>query len=148
MQILSLSAQHISQILKIFEDLACSYEYPLGSQWGKSSLEQHFASLGGCGLFKQDELCAFILHQRISEDLIEILYLATAPVEMRTGHMKKLFIYFLNQVATSSEIWLEVHAGNLGAIKFYKSQGFCESGRRSKYYKGTGDAILLKRLKS
>ncbi|EOD55994.1 ribosomal protein S18-alanine N-acetyltransferase [Aeromonas molluscorum] len=58
--------------------------------------------------------------------------------------------YLASSKAKKAEAWfLEVRAGNKGAIALYESEGFAEYCRRADYY-GTGpdreDAVLMSRL--
>lgn len=43
-----------------------------------------------------------------------------------------------------NNIFLEVNAKNINAIKLYEKNGFKNCGIRKKYYDGTDDAILMK----
>lgn len=43
-----------------------------------------------------------------------------------------------------NNIFLEVNAKNINAIKLYEKNGFKNCGIRKKYYNGTDDAILMK----
>lgn len=52
----------------------------------------------------------------------------------------------INFVKTNNfkNIYVEVSVENKGAIEFYKKIGFFFVGRRKKYYKKNGDALLMK----
>jgi ribosomal-protein-alanine N-acetyltransferase len=72
----------------------------------------------------------------------EVLNLAVDPAWRRRGVGRTLL-----QVETARPgctLWLEVRAGNLTAINFYKSLGFQEISRRRSYYSGPQeDAIVM-----
>jgi [ribosomal protein S18]-alanine N-acetyltransferase len=51
--------------------------------------------------------------------------------------------YMLERKSPSERIWLEVHAQNSSALALYSNLGFQEVGRRPKYYRDGGDAVLL-----
>ncbi|NJL24447.1 MAG: GNAT family N-acetyltransferase [Calothrix sp. SM1_5_4] len=69
--------------------------------------------------------------------------LATHPERHRRGDMRFLLSYMLERRSPDERIWLEVHDRNEAAIGLYNSLGFMQVGRRPKYYRDGGDAILL-----
>lgn len=89
---------------------------------------------------------AFVAFRRLP-DAIEIVALATRPGMEGRGIMTatiKAFLSSLQRAKTSQpEVWLEVHAANERALKLYMKLGFRETGRRPKYYKDGGTAILM-----
>jgi ribosomal-protein-alanine N-acetyltransferase len=56
--------------------------------------------------------------------------------------MGSLLEHFRRSLAEGKEIWLEVHEGNDAARKLYEKQGFVAEGRRPRYYRDGGSAIL------
>ena len=57
--------------------------------------------------------------------------------------MRFLMSYMLERKSPSERIWLEVHVLNQAAIELYSKLGFTEVGRRAKYYRDGGDAVLF-----
>lgn len=95
-----------------------------------------------------DRNVAFVAFRRLP-DALEIVALATRPGMEGKGIMEKTLAAFFSglQCAKTSqpEIWLEVHAGHEKALKLYMKLGFREMGRRLKYYRDGGTAILMTR---
>ena len=87
-------------------------------------------------------LAAFCLF-RLYETHREVTVLATHPDRQRKGDMRFLLSYMLERKSPSERIWLEVHALNKSALEFYSKLGFVEVGRRAKYYRDGGDAVLF-----
>lgn len=83
----------------------------------------------------------------IAADEGEILRIAIDKKMRRSGMGKKLLSSVIREMAESgcTEVFLEVRAGNNGAIALYKSMGFEETGIRKGYYRDNGeDAKLFK----
>ncbi len=76
----------------------------------------------------------------------EILNLAVAPEARRSGVASALLGHGLAELARAgaAEVFLEVRAGNAGAIALYQRLGFRQVGRRARYYsKPVEDALVL-----
>jgi len=86
-------------------------------------------------------LTSFILYRYFDEHR-EITILATKPTHQRRGDMRFLLTYLLERKSPGERVWLEVHEGNEPARQLYRDLGFQEVGRRPKYYRDGGDAIL------
>ncbi|MBQ8807817.1 MAG: ribosomal protein S18-alanine N-acetyltransferase [Clostridia bacterium] len=83
----------------------------------------------------------------VAADEGEILRIATRENMRRSGLGKKLLSYVICklQEENCSSVFLEVRAGNSGAIALYESLGFLEIGIRKGYYRDNGeDAKLFK----
>lgn len=87
-------------------------------------------------------LCSWLVQGELS-----ILNLATAPQRQRRGIAARLLQGCLDRAAQAGleRAWLEVRAGNAGAIALYRRFGFVEAGRRKKYYADGEDALVLQR---
>ena len=86
---------------------------------------------------------AFVLFRHLG-DVAEITCLATSPFAQRKGKMQELLTQVIKLEWGYAEWWLEVHEHNEGALAFYDKLGFERTGRRPRYYKDNGAAILLK----
>ncbi len=77
----------------------------------------------------------------------EILTLAVAPEARRRGLGRRLVARFVTQARArgAAEAFLEVAAGNAGALALYRAAGFAETGRRRAYYADGTDALVLRR---
>ncbi len=79
-------------------------------------------------------------------DDAEILNIETSPSHRRRGFAQNL----LNQVfdwARQNQrqaVWLEVRAGNTGAIALYAKMGFTQISVRARYYSDGADALVMK----
>ncbi len=74
---------------------------------------------------------------------VEILSLVTHPKRRRQGHMRGLLAAYVASLPAGAKIWLEVHEANGAALAFYKAYGFQQVGRRPRYYRDQGAALLL-----
>ena len=81
----------------------------------------------------------------------ELESIAVAGEFQRRGVARELFAALAEALGRSGvgEIMLEVRAGNEAALRFYRSMGFVEEGRRRGYYADpVEDAVLMRwRLK-
>ena len=85
----------------------------------------------------------------IAADEGEILRIAINK-KMRLGGLgKKLLTFVIDQIKENgcNDVFLEVRAGNEGAIALYKSIGFEETGIRKGYYRDNGEDAKLYKLK-
>jgi len=79
----------------------------------------------------------------------ELLTLATASTSQRQGVAWRLLLKLLNSLAGAgvNACFLEVMAGNAGAIALYSAMGFEPVGRRTGYYllpEGRVDALVMR----
>ncbi len=87
-------------------------------------------------------LCSWYLHGEL-----EILNVATAPPFRRRGVAHALLEHVLGRSRKQAlrKGYLEVRAGNLGAIALYEAHGFKVTARRPGYYPDGEDALLMER---
>ena len=138
-----LTLRHLPQITAIMEAVYQRSPTPIGGVWTKDLLKQELEIGQGVGLIvEQYGLAAFVLF-RLYEQHREITVLATHPDRQRRGDMLFLLSSMLDKRSPSERIWLEVHDQNSGALKLYTDLGFEQVGRRPKYYRDGGDALLL-----
>ena len=116
---------------------------PIGGMWTRDLLKQELEIGQGLGLVVEDfGLAAFVLF-RLYESHREVTVVATHPDRQRRGDMRFLLSYMLERKSPSERIWLEVHDLNKPALSLYSQLGFSEVGRRPKYYRDGGDAVLF-----
>lgn len=113
-----------------------------GFFWPPELLVAELQTHRGLGLFFDGELRAFILYRTMGE-VWEVISLVTHPDFRGMGYMKRLLTTLRAQMPPPYEMWLEVHESNASAWNLYKKMGFKEVGRRPKYYKDGGTAIVL-----
>jgi ribosomal-protein-alanine N-acetyltransferase len=138
-----LTLRHLPEIVGIMDSVYKKAEKPIGGFWNRDLLKQELEIGQGVGLRTDGHgLTSFVLF-RLYESHREITVLATHPDRQRKGDMGFLLSYMLERRSPSERIWLEVHADNEPALKLYEALGFQQVGRRPKYYRDGGDAILL-----
>ncbi len=92
----------------------------------------------------------FLLGRAVAGEA-ELLTLAVAPESRRLGLGRRLVARFLYQARLrgAALAFLEVAAGNAGAVALYDSAGFAVAGRRRGYYArpdgGREDALVMAR---
>ncbi|TDD57627.1 GNAT family N-acetyltransferase [Kribbella antibiotica] len=79
----------------------------------------------------------------VEVDVVELLRIAVAPAERRTGVGGQLMTAALKRCAGRT-VLLEVAAGNESAIGLYGGFGFEEISRRRGYYAGGEDAVIMR----
>lgn len=95
-------------------------------------------------IIKQNEEIYGFVGIRILFEEMEIMNVVTRCDKRKEGFASNLFSYIIRYAHQNKieKINLEVNENNIQAIKLYKSFGFEEVGKRSKYYNGQ-DAILM-----
>jgi ribosomal-protein-alanine N-acetyltransferase len=138
-----LTLRHLPQLVGIMEQVYQRSATPIGGLWNRDSLKQELEIGQGLGLSVEGfGLAAFALF-RLYEQHREITVLATHPDRQRRGDMHYLLSYMLERRSPAERIWLEAHDRNEAALKLYEALGFIHVGRRPKYYRDGGDAVLL-----
>ncbi len=141
-EIAILTPRHLPQLIGIMEKVYSTSPTPIGGLWNRDLLKQELEIGHGIGLEVEGfGLAAFVLF-RLYEQHREITLLATHPDRQRKGDMQFLLSYTLERRSPQERIWLEVHALNQPAMQLYGRLGFQEVGRRPKYYRDGGDAVL------
>lgn len=138
-----LTLRHLPQLTAIMESVYQTNKTPVGGIWNRELLKQELEIGQGVGLMVEKfGLAAFVLF-RMYDQHREITVLATHPERQRKGDMKHLLTNMLEKKSPSERIWLEVHAENSAALGLYGQLGFQQVGRRPKYYRDGGDAVLF-----
>ncbi len=138
-----LTLRHLPQLSGIMEQVYTHTKNPIGGLWNREVLKQELEIGQGLGLDVEGFGIAAFLLFRLYETHREVTVLATHPERQRKGDMRFLLSYMLERKSPSERIWLEVHALNKPALDLYSSLGFMEVGRRAKYYRDGGDAVLF-----
>lgn len=138
-----LTLRHLNDLAAIMEKVYQTTKVPIGGVWNRELLKQELEIGQGVALRSETfGLIAFVLFRHYEQHR-EITVLATHPDRQRKGDMQFLLSNMLEKKSPSERIWLEVHAQNSGALALYSNLGFVEVGRRPKYYRDGGDAVLL-----
>lgn len=93
---------------------------------------------------QNEEIYGFAGFRTIFEEM-EIMNIVTKVDKRNQGFASNMLSYILRYAHNHEmeKINLEVNENNLPAIKLYKTYGFQVVGKRSKYYKDGGNAILM-----
>lgn len=125
------------QIRQMVQAIIAEQGLHAGFYWPPELLESELRSLKGVGFFAPD-LQAFILYRELPEAL-DISIVASHPQARRAGYVLELI---KNLASLGSDLWLEVHEENVAAQRLYEKAGFQLTGRRPRYYKDEGTALL------
>ncbi len=98
------------------------------------SYDFHVAELHGL-------VAGFLVSRRVDEDEVEVLNLAVDPECRRRGIATRLLHHI-----DSRHVFLEVRESNEVAQTLYRKLGFCEIGRREKYYDNPVESAIVMRL--
>jgi ribosomal protein S18 acetylase RimI-like enzyme len=92
--------------------------------------------------------CGF-LSCGIAGDDLEIRKIGVLPAYRRLGLGKQLLRHAMNHTpAGVRRCLIEVSAGNIAGLAFYRTMGFAEIGRRSNYYSDGTAAIIMEKILS
>lgn len=109
--------------------------------WPADMLGAEMATAEGVGIFEGESLAGFVLFREVP-GAWEISLVASNPEFRRKGYMEKLIQHLIDSKGQGRELWLEVHEANVSAQNLYEKLGFRLSGRRPRYYKDGGTALL------
>jgi ribosomal-protein-alanine N-acetyltransferase len=118
--------------------------FPPEECWSVDAMAQQLSQPGVFGLI--DPAGGMVL-ARVAADEAEILTLAVVPSARLQGRGRAL----LEAVAVGAVLraavmlFLEVSTANTAALALYTAAGFCEVGRRRRYYADGSDALLMRR---
>jgi ribosomal-protein-alanine N-acetyltransferase len=118
--------------------------FPPAEQWGEAAIATQLILPGGFGLF---DPAGGMLLGRMAADEAEILALAVIPGRRRQGLGRTLLAAAEATVraAGGRVVFLEVACTNAPARALYTAAGYREIGRRTRYYRDGGDALVLAR---
>lgn len=136
-----LRVDDIPAVCEIWHRVRKASEFPVGAHWSPEAYRDEVDRGRGWGVFVEGQLRAFAFFRNQPGGL-EILQLATDPAVGRKGLMGLLLGRILQGFAPR-EAWLEVHEGNLPALRFYEGLGFQRNGYRKAYYSDGAGAILM-----
>ncbi len=99
-------------------------------------------------LLRQDGvLAAFLVYWLVDEEL-QVLNVATAPMQRRRGHAARLIEHaiLVARRAGCLRLLLEVRRSNQAAIRLYRKYGFRPIGVRAHYYANEHEDAIVMRL--
>lgn len=129
------------------ELLAALHKLGFEEHWSAESFAALIASPGVFGVLAgTKEPLGFILCRAVAGES-EILTVFVPEAHRRAGVggalVERALVEAREQAARS--VFLEVAEDNKAARRLYRRHGFTEVGRRPRYYKGTIDALILRR---
>lgn len=138
-RIVAMTPADMEQVLDI--EAQC-HSHPWSADLFRRELDNHLSRVD---LLWAGEKLAGYLCSWLVEDELHILNVATAPAFRRRGIAKALLRHVLVRGATRGvrRAFLEVRAGNDGAIGLYRSFGFDTVSRRRRYYADGEDALIM-----
>lgn len=119
----------------------------LGAGWDARAVEAERARDGALALVARDatdRLVGVALGWTVVDEL-EISIVVVAAAKRRTGIGRALVRALVDtgRARGAARAFLEVRAGNAGAIALYRDAGFVETGRRVRYYADDEDALSM-----
>ncbi|WP_112243020.1 ribosomal protein S18-alanine N-acetyltransferase [Kribbella monticola] len=116
--------------------------------WSAGAWAEEFARVGNDRVVlvaNEGEVVGYVvlLVPAALEDPVDLLRIAVAPAERRTGIGRQLMSAAL-QRCTGRTILLEVAESNESAKALYRGFGFTEISRRRGYYAGGEDAVIMR----
>lgn len=139
LKIQKLTNDYVKEVAKLESDLISPVSEELIKKTIDSDVNFYFVLIN-----ENDELIGFLQGQIISPEA-ELFEIGIDKKFQGNGYSKLLIEHFFNFVKEKKcdTIFLEVNSINIKAQNLYKKYGFCEYGKREKYY-GENDAILMK----
>jgi ribosomal-protein-alanine N-acetyltransferase len=127
---------------KVLEVERQCHTHPWSADLFRRELENPFARVDL--LWFENELCGYLCSWFIQDEL-HILNVATAPLFRRRGIASALMNHVLARSVKGGmeRAFLEVRAGNAGAVALYQSFGFATVSRRQRYYADGEDALVM-----
>lgn len=118
--------------------------FPPAEQWGEAAIATQLVLPGGFALL---DPAGGMLLGRMAADEAEILALAVVPALRRQGLGRTLLAAAeaSMRAAGGRVVFLEVACTNTAARALYAAAGYREIGRRTRYYRDGGDALVLAR---
>lgn len=88
---------------------------------------------------------AFAFYRLFAEEA-EILSIGVSPSLRRCGGARALLTEIIERARADGarKLFLEVATANIAAATLYRSAGFEQIGRRDRYYKNGGDALVMR----
>ncbi|MEU0096752.1 GNAT family N-acetyltransferase [Kribbella sp. NPDC006257] len=119
-----------------------------GDTWSAATWSDEFARLGSDRVIlvaDEGEVVGYVvlLVPVSAEDPVDLLRIAVAPAERRTGIGRQLMSAALQRCAGRT-VLLEVAESNKSAAELYRGFGFTEISRRRGYYAGGEDAVIMR----
>lgn len=111
--------------------------------WDEKKLRDEFTQNEVYGALLGGQLVSFLILSRKKDGVLEIPLLVTGDRYQGRGFMEALLFWLIALFQKESELWLEVHEGNVRARNLYRKLGFQEVGKRPRYYTDGAAALLF-----
>lgn len=118
--------------------------FPAQDAWGEAAIATMLALPGSIGLWLPEN---GLVLAHVAADEAEILTLCIVPAARRRGLGATLLAGAMAAVGArgAAAMSLEVAEANPAARALYDRAGFARVGRRPRYYRDGGDALVLRR---
>lgn len=119
------------------------------ASWGASAVADGLTApyVSTLLAFPEDrrEAAGFAFWRRLGDEA-EILSIGVAPRMRRKGVARSLLSEVIETARQTGlrKLFLEVDVKNVGAVALYEHAGFEKIGRRDRYYKNGGDALVMR----
>ena len=127
-------------------DLAAIAEVQAASseaaEWNVQDYLLYDLVVAACG----GSVAGFAVARQLFEGESELLNLAVHPTFRRRGIGRRLVTELAGRHL--GDFWLEVRESNIRARNFYKNLGFCDAGKRPKYYDKSGETAIVMKFHS
>lgn len=125
----AMQAHHLSEVLRIEQ---AAYSHP----WTQGNFIDSMAAGYHMPVWLEDQkIVAYLVAMR-GVDEVHLLNLTVAPDFQHQGWARRM-LQHLSQWSHergAHQLWLEVRASNLRALKIYQAHGFTKAGLRPAYY--------------
>lgn len=150
-----LNLDNVDECAELWRGIQAASVLPLGGEWGPLKIIDEIKNHHAEGVFLTSAsgsvgpLCGFNLYRNLADKQgFEIMLIAIGLQFQRQGLGRLLLKSIIKQLAGGQVVWLEVHAGNVSAVRLYESLGFLRVGARKRYYQDGGAAILYEYRKN
>lgn len=134
------------------ERIAALHAQTFPRAWTPSDVGALLKGPGGLGFVarRNGQAIGFLIG-RVALDDAELMSIGVLASDRRRGIARDLLVHLEQALSAkgASALFLEVDVANGAAVRFYRSEGFCQVGLRKLYYKVANgrrsDALVMRR---
>ncbi len=113
--------------------------------WDEAALAAELEGPGRRFVVAGGEAVAGYAVSRSIGDVVDLQRIGVSRAHQRTGLATVLLAELVAHPGEAERMMLEVSATNVGAIAFYRRNGFAELATRPRYYRDGSDALVMSR---